>query len=95
MKIEAVIFDVDGTLWDTTGPVADAWNKAAEDLGAIPKIPITADVLKQEFGKPMNVIVEDLFPEEDEDIKKEIHDLCKVYEHDILMETEKTSRIRE
>ena len=29
--MKAIIFDVDGTLWDTTHVVAKAWNQAIKD----------------------------------------------------------------
>ena len=51
MKIDAVIFDVDGTLWDTTDLVAEAWNHAVADFGIEREEPITGDTLKKEFGK--------------------------------------------
>lgn len=28
VKLQAIIFNVDGTLWNTTDYVADAWNRA-------------------------------------------------------------------
>lgn len=60
MNIENIIFDVDGTLWDSTGEVAKAWNLAVKELG-IECEEITSDTLKREFGKPMNVIADHLF----------------------------------
>ena len=44
MKYDAVIFDVNGTLWDSTDVVASAWNQAMEDLGVV-REPITGDIL--------------------------------------------------
>jgi len=84
MKIDAVIFDVDGTLWDTTDLVAIAWNKAVEEFGIKNAGPITGDILKREFGKPMNIIMDNLFPEEDEQTKADLLPLCCKHEHDIL-----------
>ena len=31
--MENIIFDVDGTLWDSTEVVAQAWNKAIAEVG--------------------------------------------------------------
>ena len=61
--MKAIILDVDGTLWDTTQVVADAWMHAASELQIPLQLPITADRLKQEFGKPMDEIAASLFPE--------------------------------
>ena len=62
IKTDGVIFDVDGTLWDSTDVVKDAWNRAFIDSGyEDPKI--TADRLKSLFGLPMEDIIKDVFPE--------------------------------
>ena len=65
------IFDIDGTLWDTTEIVAEAWNDATADvgLGGILGRFVTADMLKKEFGKPMDVIIDDLYPDQDNETK--------------------------
>lgn len=84
MNIDAVIFDVDGTLWDTTDLVAKAWNKAVAEFGITDTDPITGDILKREFGKPMNIIMDNLFPGKDEQTKADLLVLCCKYEHDIL-----------
>ena len=62
IKTDGIIFDVDGTLWDSTDIVKDAWNRAFIDSGYDdPKI--TADRLKGLFGLPMADIIKDIFPE--------------------------------
>lgn len=33
MKYDAVIFDLDGTMWDATGAVAAAWSRSMEKMG--------------------------------------------------------------
>ena len=70
IKTDGVIFDVDGTLWDSTDIVKDAWNKAFTDNG-YDDPQITADRLKGLFGLPMADIIRDVFPNgtEDEIIK--------------------------
>ena len=61
MNFDYLIFDVDGTLWDTTEIVARSWNYTLEKL-KFERQPLTASELKQEFGKPMDIIAADLFP---------------------------------
>ena len=69
LKCDGIIFDVDGTLWDSTDVVKDAWNKAFTDSG-YEDPGITADRLKGLFGLPMADIIKDVFPEgTDEEIK--------------------------
>ena|SRR5574344_210536 len=60
MKFTGLILDIDGTIWNTTGIVAEAWNRAVRKCG-ITMPEITADTLKHEFGKTMNAIADDLF----------------------------------
>ncbi len=56
------MFDVDGTIWDSTGPICRAWNKVLAKNG-FPSTILTPDRLKKEFGKPLDVIGDDLLPE--------------------------------
>lgn len=83
MIIRNIIFDVDGTLWDTTEVVAKAWNRAISEAGGTKAI-ITAAVLKKEFGKTMDVIAADLFGDANEQTRKRILELCCQYEHEAL-----------
>ncbi|MBO4462331.1 MAG: HAD family hydrolase [Lachnospiraceae bacterium] len=83
-----LIFDIDGTLWNTTGVVAGAWNKAIAKM-AVPelaRLTVTADMLKKEFGKPMDVIADDLFGDIDAGVKAELLSLCCEYEQAALSE---------
>jgi beta-phosphoglucomutase-like phosphatase (HAD superfamily) len=32
---DGLVFDLDGTLWDTTGTCADAWNRVLARLGIV------------------------------------------------------------
>lgn len=84
MKLEAIIFDIDGTLWNTTDYVAESWNQAGADFGAFRERPISGADLRREFGKPMDIIVKNLFPEEEAEIQEKIWKKCKEYEENIL-----------
>lgn len=70
-----LIFDVDGTLWDTTEIVARAWNRALAESGEFPAN-LTADILKREFGKTMSVIEDDLFPGVDRETQDRTMQKC-------------------
>ena len=49
MNFDSLIFDLDGTLWNSSDTVAEAWNVALEKAGYDVRI-TGADVLKQ-MGK--------------------------------------------
>ena len=86
-----LIFDIDGTLWDSTGVVAKGWNKAAgeSDILSVKNMVITKEMLMKEFGKPMDVIADDLFGDIDPAKKADILKKCCVYEHEALVENTK------
>lgn len=66
-----IIFDVDGTLWDSTDEVAISWNQAIRERSRLDRT-LTGDELKREFGKPLPEIMDDLFPELDQAEKDEL-----------------------
>ena len=79
-----LIFDIDGTLWDTTKVVADAWQRAVDEIGTV-NTKLTPERLKKEFGKPMDVIAKNVFPEiEDEEDRNKLIELCYKYEEEFL-----------
>lgn len=81
--IRNIIFDVDGTLWDTTEVVARAWNKAILEVGKT-KAVVSGPILKKEFGKTMKAIADDLFSDADEATKEVLMEKCCIYEHEEL-----------
>lgn len=83
MKIESIILDVDGTLWDTTDIIAGSWNRAIHDKG-IEDISVTADDLKQLFGKTMKEIAQAILPDYSDEEQDDVMDLCCQYEHEDL-----------
>ncbi|MGN0351661.1 MAG: HAD family hydrolase [Roseburia sp.] len=59
---KGIIFDMDGTLWDSAENVAKAWNRAIEESGFIERT-LTSDDIKRVMGKTMDTIAKILFPE--------------------------------
>ena len=80
---DGIIFDVDGTLWDSTTVVEKAYNKALREFG-ITDITIKADDLKKLFGLPMDDIIKVLLPDSSEELRKKFKPLCFSYEEDHL-----------
>lgn len=82
--IDGIIFDVDGTIWDSTPTVEEAWNAALEEAGYDARV--TAQRLKGLFGLPMDAIIKDILPEESEEKRAEFAPLCFKYEHEYIAE---------
>lgn len=80
MNYTGIILDVDGTIWNTTELVATAWNRAFADT-SVPVAPVTADILKTQFGKTMDVIGKNLFPQLPDDERAELLKKCCIEEH--------------
>lgn len=75
-----IIFDIDGTLWDSTEVVAESWNRAIQEKSSIKKI-VTAEELKALFGRPVNEIIENVFPMLSDGEQKELGRYCIEYEN--------------
>lgn len=84
-RFDAYIFDVDGTIWDSTPIVKDAWNQAFRDYG-IDSVNITADMLKNLFGLPMDEIIHRLLPSMSAEERATFGPHCFSYEHRYLEE---------
>lgn len=83
MTYDSIILDIDGTLWNTTEIVAQAWNKQITEN--FPQVPlVTADILKGQFGKPMDVIGRNLFGCLTADQQKILLDKCCEGEQEAL-----------
>lgn len=61
MLPESIIFDVDGTLWDSVPLVAKGWNVGLEKLGLAPAC--TTESIRPLFGLTMDRIAATLMPE--------------------------------
>ena len=82
-NFDGIIFDVDGTLWDSTPVVEKAWNRALRDNG-IDYVDITADQLKGLFGLPMEDIIDRLLPMESLEKRRQLGPVCFSYEEEAL-----------
>lgn len=81
--MDGIIFDVDGTLWDSTETVAKSWNKAIAENSDL-DIRVDRDSLKSLFGKTMDEIYESLFPSLSRKEQERLGDLCFEYENSLL-----------
>lgn len=83
MTIDSIIFDLDGTLWDSTNVVAEAWNTIIHQHTVFDLV-LTGDYLKNLFGKTMDVIAENLFPSESKERQLELIHICGDYENEYI-----------
>lgn len=86
ISMDSMIFDVDGTLWNSTEIVAKAWTKAIEENTEMHMV-ITAAQLRSLFGQTLPDIARQIFPEETTERQLELIDLCCEEEHRMLLKT--------
>lgn len=85
MKKQGIIFDMDGTLWDSAEGVAQSWNCiVAQEY--MPDRVITAEEIQSVMGKTMDKLAEALFPELPEAQRMELLEKCCAYENEYLRE---------
>ena len=59
---DSIIFDLDGTLWDSTVPICESWNVVLKRHAEIKRPPVTINELGECMGLPMYDIAAKLFP---------------------------------
>lgn len=82
--MDSIIFDVDGTLWDSTAICAQAWNtviRRETDLD----LTVTEQTLKSLFGRLLPDIAKVIFPDYTTRRQIELIDLCCEEEHRALL----------
>ena len=83
---KGIIFDMDGTVWDSSANVAKAWTVKVQEAGYTDKV-VTREDIQSVMGKPMDVIADTLFtytakgPERDT-----LRSSCENYENEYLRE---------
>lgn len=83
-KYDSIIFDLDGTLWNSSKPICEAWNIILDRHKEIVREPITIEELGQCMGLPMYDIAAKLFPDEKEEVRNALMDELCEFEMDIL-----------
>lgn len=81
--MEAVFLDIDGTLWDSTGSVAEVWNQVLADRKDV-AFRATPENLKGLFGKTLDEIASIIFPELAQEEQLKLIEQCLKLEHDYL-----------
>ena len=79
-----VIFDLDGTLWDSADSVAESWNMVLRNAGV--DITVTADDIRRNMGKTMNDIADDLYASLPEEERYALARRCEVFENEYIAE---------
>ena len=83
MKPDSLILDIDGTLWDSTGIVADAWNDVVRSRPDVP-VRFTPQRLKELFGKTLDRIADLSFPFLEPEDRYELIRICCEREHESI-----------
>lgn len=82
---KAIIFDMDGTLWDSAQNVAVSWNIAMDKFG-YERDALTATDIQGVMGKTMDKIAEILFEQVEGQARKDLLELACKEENDYLRE---------
>lgn len=81
--MDSIIFDVDGTLWDSTGIVAEAWTHYLKEIGI--SMDISSQRLMGLFGQLLPDIAQQLFPDKNKEEQLRLIDGCCQAEHKALL----------
>lgn len=82
--MDSIIFDVDGTLWDSTDIVAKAWTQYLRDEEHM-DMDITSRKLMSLFGQLLPDIARALFPELSDSEQLRVIEACCQAEHEALL----------
>lgn len=83
MKIDAIFFDLDGTLWDSTDAVVKTWNMVIKNVKEINEV-VTKEKIKSIMGLQLPEIAERMFPDVDKNLKIRILKKCCSSECDMI-----------
>lgn len=80
---KGILFDLDGTLWDSAQAVADSWNEALEKFTDVP-YRTSKEQMYTFMGHTMEDIAIKFFNGETKERALELIDICAVYENDYI-----------
>lgn len=83
-KYDGLIFDLDGTMWDSTKPIVEAWNIILGKHPEIKRAAIVEEDLTDCMGKTMYTIAAMLFPKEEESVRNALMDELCLFENEYL-----------
>lgn len=83
VEFDSIIFDLDGTLWDSTPRVLESWKETIDGCDKIKK-PLTKEDLEGVFGTKHSLIGKKLFPYLDEKTVDELMAKCYNAENELL-----------
>ena len=81
--MDALIFDVDGTLWDSRVPVGESWNTVIERRTG-KRLDLSPARLSTLFGKTMREITDALLPHLPPEERDRVAEECYAYENEYL-----------
>ena len=87
MNYESLIFDIDGTLWDSRQLVAEGYNIQLEKEG-LQHLAVTAEDLRPLFGKVMTEIADAILASIDPSERYDLMERCMKTENDYLFANE-------
>ena len=83
---KGIIFDMDGTVWDSSENVAKSWTEKIHEAG-YPDKSVTREDIQSVMGKPMDVIADTLFPYTKKGPERDaLRFACENYENQYLRE---------
>ena len=81
--VSMILFDLDGTLWDATEPVAEAWNRGIEEETGMAGT-LSSDDIKRVMGMTMVQIADDFFPEVPKNERVELAAKCQKHVNEYI-----------
>lgn len=80
---KGIIFDLDGTLWDSSKAVVDSWNEKISTFDEDVEL-ITYEQMQGYMGKPMDEIAFGVFHKLSKERALELLKICELYENEYI-----------